>query len=217
MNSVAPIRSPPATEEPPMPESLFAQIDAFREAWNVLDHPFYARWSRGELTREELARYAGQYRHAVVALAEGAQRAGSAHADEERAHVALWDEFLESVGGDATAEALPETAECAAAWSGEESDELASVAALFAIEAAQPAISETKRIGLERFYACARGSAATRYFDIHAELDHDHAAEGRAELEARATPHDTPRLVAAAEAALQANWRLLDGVERAAA
>src|SRR3954447_9937502 len=104
MNSVAPIRSPPATEEPPMPESLFAQIDAVREAWNVLEHPFYVRWSRGELTREELARYAGQYRHAVVALAEGAQRAGSAHAAEEQGHVALWDEFLEAVGGQADAE-----------------------------------------------------------------------------------------------------------------
>jgi len=196
-----------------MPDSLFAQIDAVREAWNVLHHPFYARWSRGELTREELARYAGQYRHAVVALAEGAQRAGSAHAEEERTHVALWDEFLAAVGGDASADALPETEECAAAWSGEHADELASVAALFAIEAAQPAISETKRIGLERFYACE----ATRYFDVHAELDHEHAAEGRAELAARATDADVPRLVAAAEAALRANWHLLDGVERAAA
>src|SRR4051794_16311511 len=192
-----------------MPDSLFAQIDAVREAWNVLHHPFYARWSRGELTRDELARYAGQYRHAVVALAEGAQRARSAHAAEERAQVALWDEFLESGGGAATAEPLPETAECAAAWSGEEADELASVAALFAIEAAQPAISETKRIGLERFYACAE----TRYFDVHAEVDHHHAAEGRAELEARAVAEDTPRLVAAAETALRANWRLLDGLE----
>ena len=196
-----------------MPESLFAQIDAVREAWNVLHHPFYARWSRGELTREELAHYAGQYRHAVVALAEGAQRAGSAHADEEREHVALWDEFLDAVGGDTAAEALPETAECAAAWSGDERDELANVAALFAIEAAQPAISETKRIGLQRFYACE----ATAYFDVHAHRDHEHAAEGRAELAARATEDDVPRLVAAAETALRANWRLLDGVERAAA
>jgi pyrroloquinoline-quinone synthase len=192
-----------------VPESLFAQLDAVREAWNVLEHPFYARWSRGELTRDELARYAGQYRHAVVALAEGAQRAGSAHADEERAHVALWDEFLDAVGGDAAAAPLPQTAECVSAWAGDDGDELASVAALFAIEAAQPAISETKRIGLRRFYACAE----TRYFDVHAEVDHHHAAEGRAELEARAVAEDTPRLVAAAETALRANWRLLDGLE----
>ena len=198
-----------------MSESLFAQIEAVREAWDVLRHPFYARWSRGELTREELARYAGQYRHAVVALADAAERAGSPHAAEERAHVALWDRFVAAVGGRADADALPETAECAAAWGGGSRDALAGLAALYAIEASQPAISETKRAGLVRFYACAPDSEATRYFDVHAELDHEHAAVGRAQLAASATAADTPRLVAAAEDALRANWRLLDGVERA--
>jgi pyrroloquinoline-quinone synthase len=199
-----------------VPQSLFAQLDAVRERWDVLRHPFYTRWSAGELTRDELAHYAGQYRHAVVALAEAAERAGSDHAAEERAHVALWDEFLHALGGDAADAPLPETAECAAAWAGEERGELESLAALYAIEAAQPAISQTKLEGLVRFYGCAPASDATRYFDVHATRDHEHAAEGRAELEARATEVDTERLVAAAEEALRANWTLLDGVQRAA-
>jgi len=198
-------------------ESLFAQIEAVREAWDVLRHPFYARWSRGELTREELAHYAGQYRHAVVAVADAAELVGSPHAAEERAHVGLWDGFVEAVGGRTDAEALPETAACAAAWASEGRDPLAGLAALYAIEASQPAISETKRAGLVRFYACAPGSEATRYFDVHAERDHAHAAEGRAQLAANASAADTPRLVAAAEDALRANWRLLDGVERVSA
>ena len=63
-----------------------------------------------------------------------------------------------------------------------------------------------------RHYGWAPESEATRYFDVHAELDHEHAAEGAAQLAARATRADTPRLVAAAEAALRANWMLLDGV-----
>jgi pyrroloquinoline quinone (PQQ) biosynthesis protein C len=48
---------------------LIERIDAARERWNLLEHPFYKRWNCGELTREELGWYAGEYRHAVVALA----------------------------------------------------------------------------------------------------------------------------------------------------
>jgi pyrroloquinoline-quinone synthase len=200
-------------EEIPVPQSLSAQLDAVRESWNVLRHPFYARWSRGELTHDELAFYAGQYRHAVVALADAAHNAGSEHAEEERAHVALWDEFAGVVGGATDAEPLPETTACASAWAGEGRDELAGLAALYAIESAQPAISETKRDGLVRFYGCAPGSAATRYFDVHTTRDVEHAAEGLAALEERATVDDVPRLVAEAERVLKANWELLDGVE----
>lgn len=29
----------------------------------LLEHPFYRRWEAGELSREELTRYAEQYRH----------------------------------------------------------------------------------------------------------------------------------------------------------
>ena len=197
-----------------MPHSLFAQLDAVRERWDVLRHPFYTRWSRGELSRDDLARYAGQYRHAVVALADAAETARSPHASEERAHVALWDEFASSVGADPDAAPLPETAACAAAWAGDGRDELASLAALYALESAQPAISETKREGLVHFYGFAPGSAATRYFDVHATLDREHAEEGRAALAARATENDVERLVAEAERVLRANWTLLDGVQQ---
>jgi pyrroloquinoline-quinone synthase len=198
-------------------QTLFAELAAAGERWNVLDHPFYTRWSRGELTRDELALYAGQYRHAVVALAEAAERAGSDHAAEERAHVAVWDEFVDAVGGDPNAAPLPETAECAAAWAGADRDALGSTAAMFAIESAQPAISETKRDGLVRFYGYEPDSAATRYFDVHATRDVEHAAEGRAELATRASDADASRLAAEAENVLRANWTLLDGVERALA
>ena len=197
-----------------MPHSLFAELDAVRERWDVLRHPFYTRWSRGELSRDDLARYAGQYRHAVVALADAADAARSPHAAEERAHVALWDEFAGAVGAEPDAAPLPETVACAAAWAGADRDELASVAALYALESAQPAISETKREGVVRFYGFAPASAATRYFDVHATLDREHAEEGRARLAADASDDDVERLAAGAERVLRANWTLLDGVQR---
>jgi pyrroloquinoline-quinone synthase len=192
---------------------FFARADEVREHWDVLRHPFYQRWSRGELAASELAFYAGQYRHAVVALADAASSAGTGdHAEEERSHVALWDGFLRFAGGDVGAGPTSETAACVAAWADSHRDPKATLAALYAIEAAQPAISETKRAGLLEHYGATAGTEATRYFDVHATLDHIHAADDRRELTAVLRPEDEPRLLAEIERVLEANWRLLDGV-----
>lgn len=194
--------------------SFFDRMHEVRRRWDVLRHPFYERWVRGELAPEELAFYAGQYRHAVVALADAASHAGDQpHAAEERSHVALWDGFLRSVDGDTTAAPTTETAACVAAWSDADRDRTATLAALYAIESAQPAISETKRDGLIEHYGAALGSDATRYFDVHAVLDHAHAAHARADLIAVMQPADEGRVLAEAERVLEANWQLLDGVQ----
>ena len=200
---------------------LWSRLADVHSRWNVLDHPFYQRWSRGELTAGELALYAGQYRHAVVALAQaadGAARAAAdaelaAHAGEEAAHVALWDAFADAAGTDGPAEAAPETADCANAWAGDGRDLLGHLVALYAIESAQPAISRVKADGLREHYGFA-GGLGTAYFDLHAERDVEHAAEARALIAARLEGADEDAMVAEAERVLRANWTLLDGVER---
>jgi pyrroloquinoline-quinone synthase len=207
--------------------TFFDRLEATRERWNVLEHPFYQRWSAGELTRDELAVYAGQYRHAVTALAEGAANAARAaqpelrvelelHAGEEASHVGLWDDFARAMGGATDAPAAPETAACARAWAGDGARPLlASLVALYAIESGQPAIAQTKRAGLAEHYGVASGPA-TAYFDLHAELDVEHAAAERALIEPRLDGDgaDADALLAEAEGVLRANWELLDGVER---
>src|SRR5881296_2854703 len=96
---------------------LIERLDVTRTRWNVLAHPFYVRWERGELSRDELAFYAGEYRHAVVALADAAASGGDAeHAAEEKSHIALWDEFAASLAARIDRTPLPETLECATAW-----------------------------------------------------------------------------------------------------
>jgi pyrroloquinoline-quinone synthase len=188
---------------------LVARLDEARERWNLLKHPFYARWSCGELTRDDLAYYAGQYRHAVVALAETAGKADAAHAREEAEHVALWDAFAEAVGS-TPAEPSAETAECVSAWLAPE-DPLGALAVLYAIEAGQPDVSQTKLDGLDEHYGIGSDESGAEYFALHAELDHEHAADSRTLLEAHSGDDD--RLVTLAEAALRGNWVLLDGVQ----
>jgi len=200
---------------------LWSRLDDVRARWNVLEHPFYERWSAGRLSRHDLALYAGQYRHAVVALAEAADRAAhaaavpelAAHAGEEAAHVALWDGFADAAGTHGQQAAEPETEACAAAWAGDGRDLLGHLVALYAIESAQPAISAVKATGLRAHYGFAAGPG-TAYFDLHAERDREHAAEGRELISARLDGADEDAMVAEAERVLAANWSLLDGVER---
>jgi pyrroloquinoline-quinone synthase len=190
---------------------VIERIDEARKRWNILDHPFYLRWERGELSREELAFYAGEYRHAVVALAGAAAATGDAeHAREESDHVALWDEFAAALEAPLDREPTAESRSCAKAW--RRDDALEARAVLYAVESAQPDVSRTKLTGLVEHYGFARGSAGTEYFELHADRDHEHAAAS-AEVLRRTAPEDADRLVAAAERALSGNWQLLDGVD----
>ncbi|MEA2141778.1 MAG: pyrroloquinoline-quinone synthase [Solirubrobacteraceae bacterium] len=202
---------------------FWSRLEDVRSRWNVLDHPFYTRWSAGELTGEELSVYAAEYRHAVVALADAAAGAAamagpelegalSAHAAEEASHVALWDRFATAFDAPAGVEPEPRTAECAQAWAGEGRGLLESLVALYAIESGQPAISATKLEGLQEHYGHPDGPA-TDYFRLHAVLDVEHAAAERALIEPRLDGADEDALLAEAERVLAANWRLLDGVE----
>ena len=123
--------------------NLIERIDDARRRWNVLDHPFYLRWERGELTRDELAFYAGEYRHAVVALADAAALGGDPeHAAEERSHVALWDDFAAALEAPLDRKPTTETKECVTAWQAE--DSLEARAILYAVESSQPDVSQNE-------------------------------------------------------------------------
>lgn len=105
---------------------VLARLDEVRAEINVLEHPFYQRWSAGELSVGELDLYAGEYRHAVLALAQASADAAACaaadaataslapglrrHAAEEAAHVALWEQFERAVAPAAVA-AVPSSAD----------------------------------------------------------------------------------------------------------
>jgi pyrroloquinoline-quinone synthase len=202
-------------------ESVWKRIEQSRARHNVLEHPFYVRWSAGELSRDELARYAGQYRHATEAIARLCEQAAdsapvehreeiASHASEEEAHVGLWDDFVQAAGGEIGAEPTPETAECIRAWTAP-AGFLADLARLYAIESGQPEIARVKREGLARFYGID-GGAGSEYFRVHESTDDAHAEESRRLISQTMGPGDEDAIVEAAEDAFRANWRLLDGV-----
>lgn len=214
--------------------SVIARLDQIRAAGSVLEHPFYRRWSAGELTAGELGRYAGEYRHAVLALAEASERAAAkappahaqelrAHAEEEATHVALWDDFAEAAGARARAHDEPaheETVECVRAWTAGE-DTLEHLAVLYAIEASQPEVSRTKLEGLLAHYGYAEEGPAVEYFRTHELRDVEHAREAGALIERLIASVADPqrkarRLEELAEGAVRGNWSLLDGVQERA-
>jgi pyrroloquinoline quinone (PQQ) biosynthesis protein C len=176
-------------QEEHMTLTIWDRIENARQRWDVLRHPF-----------------SGQYRHAVEAIADVSEGAAAGrpdlaeHAVEEREHVELWDRFVDATSGDASAEPTPETAECVQEWTAG-ADTLSRLVTLYAIETAQPEISRVKREGL-----------LTSYFQVHEQRDAEHAEQARELLAELADDGDEDRLVAVAEGAYRANWRLLDGV-----
>lgn len=219
------------------PSAFFAALDARVDRYNLLEHPFYQAWSKGELTKEDLRDYASEYWHHVAAfptylsalharLEDGKLRRTVLEnlADEEglphgRPHSDLWMDFATGMGAnvaDVRARfTAPETKALVAHFrSAMDGSALSALASLYAYESRVPAIARTKAEGLQQHYGA--DAATTRYFTLHRTADVHHAQVWREAIEAELTrrPEEADAAIDAAEAAAQSLWQALDGVEQ---
>jgi pyrroloquinoline quinone (PQQ) biosynthesis protein C len=211
------------------PDQLQASLTAALLDRRLLDHPFYRRWEAGTLQPGELGAYAAQYRHFEAALpgiltsllaqlepGPAAELVRLNLADEisnPEPHVALFAGFANAVGApddaptDATDGLLRTYQELI------ESSPAEGLAALVAYEMQAPAIAASKASGLRRHYEI--DESGTRFWDIHATMDQDHARWGIEALAELGAPED--RLIGAARSAADAWWAFLDDREAAVA
>ena len=216
---------------------FFATLDARIARYDLLQHPFYVAWSKGELTRDELREYASEYWHHVSAfptylsalharLEDAPLRRTVIEnlADEEglpagRAHSDLWMDFASGMGADSAAVRdrvlQPETRALIAHFGSAMQDAPASaLASLYTYESRVPAIARTKAEGLKQHYGADQ--ATSRYFALHQTADVYHAKVWREaiETELAAHPEQADAALDAAEATAAALWNTLSGIER---
>lgn len=209
------------------------RLDGLVGSRSILGHPFYVAWHKGELSRDQLATYARIYYPHVEAfpghLEEALGRATEPAVRDELArnladelgrpapHPELWLDFAEELGLDRDQVAADPPHPAAARMVDTLRDQASgstagALASLYAYEAQQPEVSETKMEGLELYYGVS-SKKGLAYFAVHAELDKEHRLGEREALgdcvDKGANADD---VLSAAEVTLDAYWNLLDGV-----
>jgi pyrroloquinoline quinone (PQQ) biosynthesis protein C len=171
---------------------LFGAMESALDGRELLGHPFYLRWQAGELTADELARYAVNYRVFEAALpvvltavveqlrhegeVEAAATVGQNLHDElsrPEPHLALFDRFAAALDAPSVTEPGPAAQALVATYADLASEgPLAAVAGLAAYEMQAAAIATTKGDGLRQWYGM--DTAGTEFWDVHAGMEVDH-------------------------------------------
>ena len=212
-------------------------LDALVQSRSILRHPFYVAWQQGDLTRHQLATYARVYWPHVCAFPSYLESAAGTtddpvsratlenNLDDERSnpkpHPELWLDFAEALGQRRQSVIDAETNHSAARMVETftrlaRSSTAEGVAALYAYESQQVAVSSQKRDGLCDHYGID-SEPALAYFDVHAKADVLHS-QGERDVLQRCLDNgvDPATILRAANEALNAYWGLLDGVCEAA-
>jgi pyrroloquinoline-quinone synthase len=198
-------------------------LDDAADQRRLLNHPFYHAWQAGELTRNDLAHYAAQYRHVeqvlptalevtVAKLPAGQPRrlVESNLADETarpQSHLDLFDIFTIAVGADNTASPSPSTTQLVVTYlEAAQEGPLAALAVIGAYEVQAAEVATTKAASLRYHYNL--DAHETEFWDVHAQLEDAHANWTAEAIAALAPSHaDVSRYAKKSAAAW---WAFLD-------
>ena len=167
-----------------------AAIDRSLDGLRLLSHPFYRNWQQGLLAERDLAVYAEQYRHferslpAVLSAIAGDLPGGEARTlvvqnlDDESSrpepHVRLFEGFADAVGARAESDASDATRQLIGVYAeAVKQGPVPALAVIAAYEVQAGDIASTKAGSLKQKYGLT--SQATRFWDVHSEMEDEHA------------------------------------------
>ncbi len=210
---------------------VISRLNEIISEYHLLKHMFYQAWSRGELSREILQRYAAQYYNQVQSFPRFISRVHTNCpeiearkvlldnlVDEEihgTDHPALWMQFANGMGASREAVLndmpLPETtAMVNTFYDLAQRDWRDGLCALYAYECQVPEVSASKIDGLKKFYG-VNDERTLEFFTAHQAYDVEHSRQVAGLIEKYVEP---VRAEAATREAAIALWGFLDGMCR---
>ncbi|AEB56009.1 MULTISPECIES: CADD family putative folate metabolism protein [Chlamydia] len=198
---------------------------------HMLNHTFYMKWSKGELTKDQLKAYAKDYYLHIKAfpryISAIHSRCDNLEArklllenlmDEEAGnpnHIGLWKNFAYALG--VTEEELENHVPSAAAqkkvdtflrWCSGDSLS-AGISALYTYESQIPAVAESKISGLKQYFGFT-SPEGYEYFSVHKDVDVKHAREEKVLIETLLN-NDCNKILQASREVCDALYEFLDG------
>jgi pyrroloquinoline-quinone synthase len=222
-------------------EQFFQQLEAAIARYDLLCHPFYQAWAAGQLTRTDLLEYGrdyyphveafpaylgelsgrlepGELRRAIEANLRDELGGEDLWGEPHPSHADLWLDFVAGMGGSRDARGHEPVAEVRGLLSffhrlAREASPEECLAAFYAYESQVPRVAREKARGLRELYGADDKTRA--YFTLHTTADVYHSQVWRQQLKKRVEAHPAvaEKALAAAEAAAQALWHALDGIE----
>jgi len=219
--------------------TFWSEFEARVARYDLLKHPYYQAWTHGELTREDLRKYAAQYYSHIAAFPDYLERLEKrlpesdlrsaiegnrqdelgSMSEDGRSHSDLWLDFAQGMGASEEevrqVALLPQMRNLVKSFHevAEHGEVVEALAAFCAYESQVPRVAAEKASGLKERYGA--DAATCKYFLVHtvADVEHTKVWQNLIDRKIAGDTMKTRLALNAAEFAAKKLWEALDGVE----